>query len=117
MRNLIVVLSLILAAGCTSRSINPGFKIIGNIQGLTNDSVKLYRYINEDWVAVDTVQAQKGAFMFLGRVEFPEMFKVALNDTLPTISIFVENDEINLVGRVDSLKKIQGCRFQNSRRI
>lgn len=67
----------------------------------------LYRYVNEEWIPVDTVGAQNGAFMFLGRVEIPEMFKVKINDTLPAISIFVENDEINLVARIDSLQKFK----------
>lgn len=105
MKQLAVVLGIVLLLGCTSRSINPGFKIIGNIQGLGNEKVLLYRYVNEEWRAVDSVNATKGAFMFLGRVEIPEMYKVEINDTLPAISIFVENDEINLAGRIDSLQK------------
>ncbi len=100
-------LMVVLVLSCTSRTINPGFKIIGNIQGLNNDSVFLLRYVNEDWVKVDSVQAQKGAFMFLGRVEIPEMYKVKVRDTLPTISIFVENDEINLAGKIDSIQKFK----------
>ena len=100
-------LMVVLVLSCTSRTINPGFKIIGNIQGLNNDSVFLLRYVNEDWVEVDSVQAQKGAFMFLGRVEIPEMYKVKVRDTLPTISIFVENDEINLAGKIDSIQKFK----------
>lgn len=100
-------MGIVVAAGCTSRSVNPGFKIIGNIQGLKNDPVMLYRFVDEEWAPVDTVEARDGAFMFLGRVDVPEMFKVKVHDTLPSISIFVENDEINLVGKIDSLQKFK----------
>jgi peroxiredoxin len=105
MKKLLVLLGIAMAMGCTSRSVNPGFKIIGNIQGLNNHPAVLYRYIHEKWVPVDTVNAEKGAFMFLGRVESPEMFKIEISDTLPPISVFVENDEINLVAEIDSLHK------------
>jgi peroxiredoxin len=107
MKNVLIGLILIAVVTCTSRSITPGFKIIGNIKGLNNDTVFLLRYVNEDWIAIDTVQAQKGTFMFRGRVEIPEMYKVKVNDTLPTISIFVENDEINLAGKIDSIQKFK----------
>lgn len=105
MKKLLVLLGIAMAMGCTSRSINPGFKIIGNIQGLNDNPAVLYRYVNENWTPVDTVKAEKGAFMFLGRVETPEMFKIELSDTLPRISVFVENDEINLVAGIDSIHK------------
>jgi peroxiredoxin len=105
MKQLAVVLGIALLLGCTSRSINPGFKIIGNIQGLNNQKVLLLKYLNEEWKAVDSVDAKNGSFMFLGRVQIPEMYKIEINDTLPDISIFIENDEINLVGKIDSLQK------------
>ncbi|HEX3007761.1 MAG TPA: DUF4369 domain-containing protein [Bacteroidales bacterium] len=108
MRKVLVGLAIVMAmAACTSRSVNPGFKIIGNIKGLKNDSIVLYKYVNESWSPVDTVKANNGAFMFLGRVEIPEMYKVKVHDTLPMISLFVENDEINLVGTVDSLQQFK----------
>lgn len=105
MKQTLFWLSFALAVACTSRSVNPGFKIIGNIAGIDNDTITLLRYINEDWVTVDTVVSQKGSFMFLGRVEIPEMYKVKINDTLPMVSVFIENDEINLSGRADSIRK------------
>lgn len=106
------MLSFAIVMGCTSRTINPGFKIIGNIEGLKDGKVYLYKYVKDEWMPVDTVKSVQGSFMFMGRVEIPEMYRIEINDTLPNMAIFVENDEINLVGKVDSLSnyKVAGSK-------
>ncbi len=112
MKKWAILCGIALAMGCTSRTMNPGYKIIGNIYGLGNSKVLLYKYINETWSVVDSAESKNGSFMFFGRVEAPEMYKVEISDTLPAISIFIENDEINLVAKVDDLRnyKVAGSK-------
>lgn len=102
-----LMVGLAIVMGCTSRTINPGFKIIGNIEGLKNGEVYLYKYVKEEWVPVDTAKSVQGSFMFLGRVEIPEMYRIEINDSLPNMAVFVENDEINVAGNIDSLNNFK----------
>jgi peroxiredoxin len=112
MKYFIVFLSSILLLACTSRTINPGYKVIGNIQGLKDKKVILFRYIDKDWQPVDTVNSSNGTFTFSGRVEIPEMYKIEVVDTLSPIPIFIDNNEINMVGNLDSL---QNCKIAGSK--
>jgi len=107
MRNLFIVMAMLLAFGCTKKVNTPGYKILGNVQGLSDGNVLLYRYINQEWVPVDTAVSQNGTFTFTGSVEIPEMYKIEVSDTLPAISVFVDNNEINLVAKTDSLQNFK----------
>jgi peroxiredoxin len=99
---------------CTQKTPETGFKIIGTLDSLNNGLVTLKRYFDGTWNNIDTATVESGKFLFEGRVDLPEMFRVEIADTLPYIPIFVENSEIKIIGSIDSLQqaKIIGSRIQ-----
>ncbi|MDP4208481.1 MAG: TlpA disulfide reductase family protein [Bacteroidota bacterium] len=99
---------------CNNPAPRIGYKIFGNITDLPDGNVFLKRYIDGEWKAVDSTVSQGGNFTFTGHVDMPEMYRVVISDTLPYISVFVDNHEINIESSKTGLTsaRISGSKVQ-----
>lgn len=113
MKRFVPIILVLLVFACTSK-IHESFKITGNIKNLSDGKVLLKKFAEGNWKTTDTAVVKSGSFIFTGKVEVPEMYRIMLADTLTPISVFVDNNEIAITGVKDSLSevKISGSKVQ-----
>ncbi len=111
----IVYLPVIIAliAACSSE---PHYTIKGNIEG--SDSVKFLLQKRESGkvVTIDSAISKKGTFtMKGGKVDFPDMVQLVAKNKNARTSFWLENSEITLTGKIDSLynAKVTGSKTQD----
>lgn len=96
------MLSLVgLLAGCSSK---PHYVVKGNIAG--SDSLTFYLQKREEGktVVIDSAVSKKGLFtMKGGAVEYPQMIQLVAGNTRKRTSFYLENAEITITGKIDSL--------------
>ena len=99
---------------CTPKAPEIGYKITGTIDSLKDGQVILKRYFDGNWNNIDTSTVQSEKFEFTGKVDLPEMYRIEISDTLPYIPVFVDNNNINITGKLDSLKlaMVSGSKIQ-----
>ena len=78
--------------------------LTGEIKGCKDSVVYLFRSL-ADMVFTDTIPVNDGKFTWTGVLEEPQQAKLYLNGK-GAFEFFMENAAINLVGHVDSLRKI-----------
>lgn len=113
MKVFVPIILVFLAVACTPKT-SDSFKIIGDIKNLPDGKVFLKKFADGNWQVIDTAVTKTGSFTFKGKVVVPEMYRIFVADTLPVISVFVDNNEIALSGIKDSLNdvKISGSKVQ-----
>jgi peroxiredoxin len=90
-------------AACTPQ---PGYHLSGKIEGLSEGEVVfLEQRIDKQYVAVDSVTSPDGSFEFTGRVDMPDVYYVSVPGQRGKAMIFLENSQIELTARADSLWK------------
>jgi peroxiredoxin len=110
MNNMNKILCAVLLAGiiaCTSKNSSTGYKIFGTISNLPNTPIIIKQLKNGNWENTDTALSQSGTFTFYGKLNYPEMIRIYISDTLPFIPLFADNNEITISGSIDSLKNIK----------
>ncbi|MDA3954068.1 MAG: TlpA disulfide reductase family protein [Bacteroidales bacterium] len=102
--------NLIAIAMLFSCTMQPEYKIEGNINGLNTGSAVLSNIVDNKLETVDSVTIENGAFTFKGSVTSPEYFVIAFADTLDQIELFLDNVNISINAEADSIKgaKIEG---------
>ena len=105
MRKLFFLASvLILLAACSTE---PVYVIKGKIEGA--DSVTFYLQKREagSLVTLDSAFAKKGSFRIKGgAVEYPQMVMLVARETMARASFYLENANITITGRLDSLADV-----------
>lgn len=96
--------SLIAIAIMFSCTMQPKYKIEGNISGLNSGSAVLSKVVDNELVTVDSVSIENGVFVFKGTVDQPEYFVITFADTLDGIQLFLENINITITANVDSIR-------------
>lgn len=92
-------------ASCSS---SPHYVIKGNIEG--SDSITFYLQKREagKTVTIDSAISKKGFFTLKGgSVEYPQLIQLVADNTPMRTSFYLENTEISLTGKLDSLYKIK----------
>ncbi len=91
------------------------FNISGNIEGLDEGSAVIKRRVNGDWITLDSTQISSGKFELSGTLDMPEMCYIFVSDSLPPVRIFVENSDISVTAKADSIRyaDISGSMIQN----
>jgi peroxiredoxin len=107
MKKLLFIFLVIALASCKNNTPPIGFKIFGTITNLPDGNVYLKQSMDGTWQNIDTVKSESGTFTFTGKVDMPEMYRIAIADTLPNISLFIDNREITITGTRDSLKNVK----------
>jgi thiol-disulfide isomerase/thioredoxin len=93
--------AIALMVSCTMQ---PKYKIEGNIAGLNSGSAVLQKVVDKKLVTVDSVVVEEGAFTFNGTVEQAEYFVITFADTLDGIQLFLDNAEITIEANVESIR-------------
>ena len=99
-----IVYLFVLAAIVASCTSEPHFVVKGNIDG--SDSLKfllLKRGTSNKTDTLATATSNKGIFKMQGVVEFPEQVYLIAQNTRNRTSFFLENAEITITGKLDSL--------------
>ena len=96
--------SIITIAFMFSCTMQPEYKIEGNINGLDSGSAVLSKVVDNELVTVDSVSIENGVFVFKGTVDQPEYFVITFADTLDGIQLFLENLDITITANVDSIR-------------
>ena len=112
-RLIYAVIAITLMVSCTMQ---PKYKIKGNIVGLNSGSAVLQKVVDNKLVTVDSVAVKEGAFTFKGSVEQAEYFVITFADTLDGIQLFLENTNIAIEGKVESIRDavVTGSELTNS---
>ena len=96
--------SIITIAIMFSCTMQPKYKIEGNINGLNSGSAVLSKVVDNELVTVDSDSIENGVFVFKGTVDQPEYFVITFADTLDGIQLFLENVDITISSNVDSIR-------------
>ncbi len=95
---LIVLVAMISA--CTTK---PKYVITGNIQGADSGFIMLQQRVSGTVVTIDSAKISKGEFKMQGAVDYPKMVMLSLKGTRGGKMFFLENSEIQITGKLDSI--------------
>jgi peroxiredoxin len=102
-----------LMAGCKTKE--PRFVIKGKISGADSTTFYLQKRDAGKFVKIDSAVVLKGEFtMTGGKVDYPDMVYLIAKNSRMGKSFFIENSEITVTGKLDSLydAKITGSKSQ-----
>jgi peroxiredoxin len=113
MRNFIYL--AVISAILYSCSTNSHYTVKGKIEG--SDSITFYLQKREagKTVTIDSAIPKKGHFVMKGKsVEYPQMVQLVAGTSAKRLSFFIENSEISINGRLDSLynAEVKGSKSQ-----
>ncbi len=109
MKNFGFILIMLLAmASCQTNSTS--YSVSGNIEGLDSGTIYLVKAVNGEAVVEDSSAVNAGNFSFEGEAPIPEMFYLRLNESDYFTQFFLENGDINVAAKKDSLSmaKVSG---------
>jgi len=108
---LLVIITVLMAA-CSSA---PHFIVKGKIEG--SDSITFYLQKRDagKTLTIDSAISKKGSFTMTGIIEYPQLVSLVAGNTKKRTSLYLENSEITVTGRLDSLYKavIKGSKTQD----
>lgn len=114
MKKLVYLISFtVLMAACST---GPHYVINGKIEGADSITFLLQKRDGGNLVNIDSALVTRGSFkMKGGPVRYPEMVILAAKDTRMRTSFYLENSEITITGKLDSLfnAKITGSKTQD----
>lgn len=100
MKNVIWILSLIIIVGGCSRPANE-YRITGMVEGASPGWIVLSRVVNNDLVAIDSVDSNDGAISFTGIIDMPEAYFLEFKADQKFVRFFVEPGDIEVSGHVN----------------
>lgn len=105
----------ILVAFIFSCNSEPKFVVKGNIEGSDSIMFHLMKRVNGKAVTIDSALSKKGVFKLEGKVEYPDMVQLVAMNTTSRTSFYIENSQITITGKLDSLfdAKITGSKTQD----
>jgi peroxiredoxin len=114
MKKVIYLIAIpIIIGACSSE---PHYVINGKIAGADSVTFLLQKREAGNFITLDSAVAHKGSFrMKGGAVKYPEMVLLSVKNTRMRTQFFLENSEINVAGKLDSLfdAKITGSKTQD----
>ncbi|WP_321376444.1 TlpA disulfide reductase family protein [uncultured Draconibacterium sp.] len=99
MRKLLVVILSVVLFACTQQE---GYKITVKLDG-ADGNVVLEQRGTSQWIGIDTAEVVNGVAVLEGEVEFPGMYYISVNGQRNKAIIFVENANISVTGKADSI--------------
>lgn len=101
MKNVFWFFGLLLIASACSGPANE-YRINGKIEGATPGWIVLSRVVDNDLVAIDSVDSQDGSLSFTGTIDMPEAYFLELKTDQKYIRFFVEPGDIDVSGNADN---------------
>lgn len=96
---LIVLVIVVASCGKSGK-----YNLTATIDGLTDGKAVMQVATDTALVPVDTVDVVGGKFVFTGSKADPELVYITFTKAAGTLTLFLENAEIQVVGKLDSLK-------------
>src|ERR1035437_6613027 len=114
MRNVIVILTLVLAL-ISCQSANNSFSINGSIGGIEKGKVYLQKIVDGKPVNIDSTDVVSGKFTFKGKMDMPDLRLLRLNSRDYLAQFFLDNANVIVIANKDSLRstKIKGSPTQD----
>jgi len=105
--NVFVIVAIV--AGCTSE---PHFVVKANLQGSDSLTFFLQKRGQGKLITIDSAVSKNGSFKMTGVIEYPEMVQLVVLNTPIRTSFYLENSEITITGKLDSIAdaKITGSK-------
>lgn len=106
MKKLIYLLAVSVFVGACSSE--PHYVVKGKIEG--SDSITFYMQKRDagKYVTIDSAVSKQGSFTFKGgKVDFPQAVLLVAGTTKKRTQFYLENSEISITGKLDSLYKIK----------
>ncbi|OFY64245.1 MAG: hypothetical protein A2V64_03510 [Bacteroidetes bacterium RBG_13_43_22] len=112
MKKITYLLLAAIISGCSSE---PKFVVNGNIQDSDSVTFLLQKREAGKFFTLDSAVSKKGVFKMTGAVEYPLMVQLVATGKQKRISFYLENSEIFVAGKLDSLSfaKISGSKTQD----
>jgi peroxiredoxin len=110
-----IVCLFVLPAFIVACSSEPHYVVKGNIEGSDSLTFLLQKRDAGIIVTIDSAVSKKGLFKMDGTVEFPDMVQLVARNTSKRTSFYLENSEITITGKLDSLfnAKVTGSKTQD----
>ena len=96
----ILFAAALLVASCAKE---PKFVISGTVDGAQDGIILLQKRIPGGYSVIDSANLVNGSFTFEGVIEYPQMVNLAIKDKRGGLNFFIENSEITITGKADSL--------------
>ncbi len=111
MRNVLLIVFLFGIFACTQ---TPSYKVnvkLDSAEGIAYMS----QHVKGEWVKLDSAMIENGVCTFNGVVKNPEIFYLSVSTKNEKLPFFVENSDISITGKVDSLTiaKVTGSTVHN----
>lgn len=103
MKKVLFLLSAVLLFACSKQE---GFKIKVNLDG-AEGKILLEERADGAWVSIDTADVVDGTAVLEGTVPYPGPYYLSIVGQRPKTILFVENAEMTVTGKADSLFNIQ----------
>lgn len=104
MRKLVLFILTIAMFACSQQP--DGFKINVELEGAAGD-ILLEKRGESMWIPVDTAEVVDGIAVLEGKTEYPREYYLSVLGQRNKTVVFVENSNINVTGKVDSLRYIK----------
>jgi peroxiredoxin len=93
----------------------PHYVVKGNIEGSDSITFLLLKRGDGKMVPIDSAVSKKGSFKMEGTIEFPDIVQLIAQNTNKRTSFYLENSEITITGKLDSLfnANITGSKTQD----
>jgi hypothetical protein len=91
------------------------YKISGQFEKDATGQVFLHKFTLDGLEPIDTARLVDGAFIFKGKVEFPELYLIFFDKKQEPILVFIENTNINISGNTNNLSEtvIKGSKLND----
>ncbi len=103
MKKILILIAAVVLFACNKQE---GFKINVNLDG-AEGKVLLEKRGDSQFVAVDTAAFENGAAVLQGKTDYPQAYYISILGQRPKTIIFVENSDITVTGKADSLQNIK----------
>jgi peroxiredoxin len=106
---------IVLVAFITACSSEPHYSIKANIAGSDSVTFLLLKRGAQKIDTINSVKSKKGSFKMTGKVDYPDLVQLIAKNTNKRTSFYIENSEITITGKLDSLfaAKITGSKTQD----
>jgi peroxiredoxin len=104
MKKYLVLVLVVAVFACTQKQ--PGFNINVKLEG-AEGKILLEKRGASEWISVDTADIVEGVAVLEGEVDVPGDYYLSVVGQRPKTIVFVENSNMTVVGKVDSLNFVK----------
>jgi peroxiredoxin len=101
----VIVIAVLFSVLSCNKKKTEGYTINGSIAGADTGWLFLKKREEGKMITADSVQIKDGKFIFMGKVEMPEMYYLKINNKDGALPFFIENSAISMKVFADSIEK------------